>query len=89
VQPRPDGIAQAFIIGADFLAGHPSVLTLGDNVFYGHGLPEVLRRAASRARGATLFGYRVHDPERYGVAEVAEDGTILSLEEKPVVPRSN
>ena len=89
VQPRPEGIAQAFIIGEDFLGDDPSVLILGDNIFYGHGLPEILQGVARRTEGATLFGYRVHDPERYGVAEVAEDGTIVGLEEKPESPRSN
>lgn len=89
VQPRPEGIAQAFLIGEDFLGDDPSVLILGDNIFYGHGLPEILQGVARRRAGATLFGYRVHDPERYGVAEVADDGTIIGLEEKPESPRSN
>src|SRR5246500_202888 len=69
VQPSPDGLAQAFIIGADFVRGHPSCLILGDNILYGHGLPEVLRRASAQQSGATIFGYWVDDPERYGVIE--------------------
>ncbi|MDX1578114.1 MAG: glucose-1-phosphate thymidylyltransferase RfbA, partial [Gemmatimonadota bacterium] len=89
VQPEPGGIAQALVIGRDFLAGDPSVLILGDNIFYGHGLPELLRAAAGRTRGTTLFGYWVHDPERYGVAELDEDGRVVELVEKPERPRSN
>ncbi|MBL8786917.1 MAG: glucose-1-phosphate thymidylyltransferase RfbA [Deltaproteobacteria bacterium] len=86
VQPRPDGIAQALIIAEPFLAGHPAALVLGDNLFYGHGLVEVLRAAVTRAAttpGATIFGTRVSDPERYGVAEVDGHGRITSLVEKP------
>src|SRR5579885_3442181 len=89
VQPSPDGLAQAFLIGREFVAGEPSCLILGDNIFYGHGLTEVLRRAASRARGATVFGYWVRDPERYGVAEFDASGRVIGLEEKPAKPKSN
>ncbi len=89
VQPSPDGLAQAFLIGREFLAGAPSCLVLGDNIFYGHGLTELLQRASSQERGATVFGYRVSDPERYGVAEFDETGKVVGLEEKPASPRSN
>jgi glucose-1-phosphate thymidylyltransferase len=89
VQPSPDGLAQAFLIGRDFVAGEPSCLILGDNIFHGHGLTEVLRAAAARTIGATVFGYWVGDPERYGVAEFDAGGRVLSLEEKPPQPRSN
>ncbi len=88
VQPSPDGLAQAFLIGKDFLAGEPACLILGDNLFYGHGLPELLRKAASQSTGATIFAYRVRDPERYGVVEFDEAGIALSIEEKPQHPRS-
>ena len=89
VQPNPDGLAQAFVIGADFLAGEPACLILGDNLFFGHGLPEMLRRAAARTRGATLFGYYVRDPERYGVVQFDADGRAIDIEEKPDEPKSN
>lgn len=89
VQPSPDGLAQAFLIGREFLAGGPSCLILGDNIFYGHGLSEMLQRADARTLGATVFGYWVRDPERYGVAEFAADGRVVGLEEKPVQPKSN
>ncbi|ULQ45282.1 glucose-1-phosphate thymidylyltransferase RfbA [Flagellatimonas centrodinii] len=89
VQPNPDGLAQAFVIGADFLAGEPACLILGDNLFFGHGLPEMLRRAAARTRGATLFGYYVRDPERYGVVQFDADGRAIDIEEKPAEPKSN
>ncbi|HEU4662640.1 MAG TPA: glucose-1-phosphate thymidylyltransferase RfbA [Dokdonella sp.] len=89
VQPSPDGLAQAFLIGRDFIAGEPSCLVLGDNIFYGHGFTEQLARAASRREGATVFGYWVRDPERYGVAEFDADGRVVGLEEKPAQPRSN
>ncbi len=89
VQPQPQGIAQAFLIAADFLQGDSSCLVLGDNIFYGHGLDDALRRAASREAGATVFGYQVADPQRYGVIEMDAQGRALSLEEKPVAPRSN
>jgi glucose-1-phosphate thymidylyltransferase len=89
VQPQPNGLAQAFVIGADFVRGGPSALVLGDNIFFGHGLVEQLQSARTHQTGATVFGYRVADPERYGVAEIAADGTVLSIEEKPVAPKSN
>jgi len=89
VQPSPDGLAQAFIIGREFVGGQPSCLILGDNIFYGHGLTEVLRRAATRTTGATVFGYWVRDPERYGVAEFDGTGMVIGLEEKPRQPKSN
>ncbi|MGB4334533.1 MAG: glucose-1-phosphate thymidylyltransferase RfbA [Chromatiaceae bacterium] len=89
VQPEPGGLAQAFIIGADFVAGDPSCLILGDNIFYGHGLVQQMRAANLRERGASVFGYWVKDPERYGVAELDSLGRVLGLEEKPVKPKSN
>jgi len=89
VQPKPEGIAQAFLIAAEFLDGEGSCLVLGDNIFYGHGLEDLLRRAAGRQSGATVFGYQVADPERYGVIEMDREGRALSLEEKPTSPRSN
>ena len=88
-QPHPGGLAQAFIIGRDFIAGDQSCLILGDNIFYGHGLTDSLRRASARVRGATVFAYRVHDPERYGVVDFDESGRAISIEEKPRQPRSN
>ena len=89
VQPSPDGLAQAFVIGRDFVDGKPSALVLGDNIFYGVGLTEQLRRAAARDTGATVFGYRVTDPHRYGVAEFDAAGRVIGLEEKPAQPKSN
>jgi glucose-1-phosphate thymidylyltransferase len=89
VQPKPEGLAQAYILGADFVAGEPSALILGDNIYFGHGMPEMLQRAVARAKGATVFGYRVRDPERYGVVEFDADGRALSIEEKPAKPKSN
>ncbi len=88
-QPRPDGLAQAYIIGAPFVEGRSSVLVLGDNIFYGHGLTEILHEAGKREQGATVFAYHVSDPERYGVVEFDADGTAISLEEKPRAPKSN
>lgn len=88
-QPSPDGLAQAFILGKEFLKGEPACLVLGDNLFYGHGLVEVLKRSAKLTEGAIVFGYRVSEPQHYGVVEFASDGRVLSLEEKPVRPKSN
>ena len=89
VQPSPDGLAQAFIIGESFLGRHSSALMLGDNIFYGHDFHHLLGNAMSRTAGASIFAYHVHDPERYGVAEFDASGNVLSLEEKPKQPRSN
>lgn len=89
VQPHPGGLAQAFLIGADFIKDQPVSLVLGDNIFYGHGLPEILQRAASREVGATVFGYYVTDPERYGVVNFDDTGRALDIEEKPAAPKSN
>ena len=88
-QPRPEGLAQAFLIGREFLAGGPGCLILGDNLFYGHGMIETFREGATIRKGALIFAYRVHDPERYGVVEFDANGKALSLEEKPKAPRSN
>lgn len=91
-QPSPDGLAQAFIIGEDFIGGNSACLVLGDNIFYGNGLPEMLKQAVTAAeedQKATVFGYYVNDPERYGVAEFDKDGKVLSIEEKPTQPKSN
>ncbi len=88
VQPSPDGLAQAFIIGEKFIGNDPSALILGDNIFYGHDLSGLLSRAATRTSGATVFTYPVQDPERYGVAEFDRDGKVISLEEKPANPKS-
>ncbi len=89
VQPSPDGLAQAFILGRDFVANRPSALVLGDNIFHGHDLQSAVRRAAARAGGATVFAYHVHDPERYGVVEFDKDRRAISIEEKPKRPKSN
>jgi glucose-1-phosphate thymidylyltransferase len=89
IQPSPDGLAQAFLIGRDFIGSDPSCLVLGDNIFYGVGLTERLKRANSRDHGATVFGYWVRDPERYGVAEFDSSGRVIGLEEKPAKPKSH
>lgn len=89
VQPSPDGLAQAFLIGREFVDGDPCALVLGDNIFYGVGLTERMKRAATREHGATVFGYWVRDPERYGVAEFDADGRVIGLEEKPAKPKSH
>jgi len=89
VQPSPDGLAQAFLIGEDFIGNHPSALVLGDNIFYGHDLQRLLTHAMIRTEGASVFAYHVHDPERYGVVEFNAQGKVLSLEEKPIQPRSS
>lgn len=89
VQPRPEGIAQAFLIGREFVGSEPVCLILGDNLFYGHGLPETLRAAATHSEGATIFGYRVKDPQRYGIIEYDKEGRPVSIEEKPAQPKSD
>jgi glucose-1-phosphate thymidylyltransferase len=89
VQPSPDGLAQAYIIGADFVGDQPSALILGDNIYHGHGLTDLLASATARTEGATVFAYHVHDPERYGVVEFDPSMQALSIEEKPTRPRSN
>ena len=89
VQPRPEGLAQAYILGADFVGNEPSALILGDNIYFGQGLTEALERAATRASGATVFGYWVSDPERYGVVAFDESGRAVSIEEKPAKPKSH
>lgn len=87
-QPSPDGLAQAFILGRDFIGADPCALVLGDNIFFGHGLTEMLKRAAGRKSGATVFAYEVRDPERYGVVAFDKDGIATSIEEKPTTPKS-
>src|SRR5690606_20808871 len=87
--PSPDGLAQAFIIGADFVGKDSCALVLGDNIYYGHDFHKLLGNAGARVEGATVFAYHVHDPERYGVAEFDASGKVLSLEEKPAQPKSN
>ena len=88
-QPKPEGLAQAFIIGADFIAGEPVALVLGDNIFFGHGMKDLLARAVATRDGACVFGYRVSDPERYGVVEFDKDQNVVGLEEKPAKPKSS
>jgi glucose-1-phosphate thymidylyltransferase len=88
-QPSPDGLAQAYLIGEEFVGGETSALVLGDNLFYGHGLPELLGRAVTRDRGASVFAYHVNDPERYGVVSFGADGRATTIEEKPANPTSN
>src|SRR6478752_2391365 len=88
-QPHPGGLAQAYLIGADFVAGKPSVLILGDNLYYGHTLPEMMESAKARITGATVFAYHVRDPERYGVVAFDANGKAMSIEEKPKAPKSN
>lgn len=89
IQPSPDGLAQAFLLAEDFLAGAPSAMVLGDNIFFGHGLPELLKSASLRSKGATVFGYHVSDPERYGVVDFDALGCVKSITEKPTNPASN
>jgi glucose-1-phosphate thymidylyltransferase len=89
VQPNPGGLAEAYILGEDFVGGEPSVMVLGDNIFFGQNFGQMLRSAHAREQGATVFGYPVHDPERYGVVELSPDGRALSIEEKPTAPKSN
>lgn len=89
VQPSPDGLAQAYLLARDFLAGAPSAMVLGDNIFFGHGLPETLAAADARVTGGTVFGYRVADPERYGVVDFSPDGNVRAIIEKPEKPPSN
>jgi glucose-1-phosphate thymidylyltransferase len=89
VQPSPDGLAQAFILAEEFLAGAPAAMVLGDNIFFGHGLPDLLQEAGTPTTGATVFGYRVADPERYGVVDFSADGKVKNIIEKPPVPASN
>ena len=88
-QPSPDGLAQAYLLARDFLAGAPSAMVLGDNIFFGHGLPDLLTQADAQVTGGTVFGYRVADPERYGVVDFAPDGSVRAIVEKPKVPPSN
>jgi glucose-1-phosphate thymidylyltransferase len=89
IQAKPDGLAQAYILGEDFVAGEPSVMILGDNIFFGQGFGRLLREAHAQGSGATVFGYTVKDPERYGVVDMDADGKVLSIEEKPAAPKSN
>lgn len=88
-QPRPEGLAQSFLLAGDFIRGHNTCLVLGDNVFFGHGMPDLTRKAMVRSRGATIFGYHVSDPQRYGVVEFDAERRVVSIEEKPACPKSN
>lgn len=88
-QPRPEGLAQAFLIGENFIGENPVALILGDNIFFGHGLSEILQKAGKLKKGGLIFGYPVHDPERYGVVEFSKNGKVISIEEKPVRPKSH
>ncbi len=88
-QPKPEGLAQAYLLAEEFLAGSPSTMVLGDNIFFGHGLPELLLAAGQHSEGGTVFGYQVSDPERYGVVDFDAEGRVLSIEEKPAAPKSN
>ncbi len=89
VQPKPEGLAQAYLLGEEFVAGEPSIMVLGDNIFFGQNFSQMLRAADERVEGATVFGYPVNDPERYGVVELGEGGKVLGIEEKPAQPKSN
>ncbi|MFC3884673.1 glucose-1-phosphate thymidylyltransferase RfbA [Bacillus songklensis] len=89
IQPSPDGLAQAFLIGEDFIGDDSVAMILGDNIYYGSGMRKILQRAANKEKGATVFGYHVQDPQRFGVVEFNEDGKVISVEEKPEVPKSN
>lgn len=89
VQPSPDGLAQAFLIGEEFIGGEPTSLVLGDNIFYGYNFSKILRQVGTLTGGATVFGYYVNDPERYGVVDFDDEGKVLSIEEKPAKPKSN
>ena len=89
VQPKPEGLAQAYLLGEEFVGGEPSIMVLGDNIFFGQNFGQMLRAADERAEGATVFGYPVNDPERYGVVELGEGGKVLGIEEKPAAPKSN
>jgi glucose-1-phosphate thymidylyltransferase len=89
IQPHPGGLAEAYLLGEEFVGGRPSTLILGDNIFFGQNFVQMLKNADARAEGATVFGYPVHDPERYGVVELSPDGRALSIEEKPAKPKSN
>jgi glucose-1-phosphate thymidylyltransferase len=89
IQPKPEGLAQAFLIGEQFLAGEPCAMVLGDNIFYGHGLSNIVRQASTQSTGATIFGYHTNNPSDYGVAEFDAFGKVVGLEEKPTVPKSN
>jgi glucose-1-phosphate thymidylyltransferase len=89
IQPHPGGLAEAYLLGEEFVGGEPSTLILGDNIFFGQNFVQMLKSADTRAEGATVFGYPVHDPERYGVVELSSDGRALSIEEKPAQPKSN